>query len=124
MTALIVEDHALMRRLIRTLIGGLADAVIECESGEDACAAYAASRPDWVFMDIQLPGIDGITATGRIKAAFPDARIVIVTDYGDEPLRAAAQEAGACGYVLKEQLLDVRRWLETIRPTDAAGPTE
>ncbi len=57
------------------------------------------------------PGLDGITATGHIKAAFPDARIVIVTDYGDEPLRAAAEDAGACGYVLKEQLLDVRRWL-------------
>ena len=71
MTALIVEDNALMRRLIRTLIGGLADAIIECESGDDACAAYAANRPDCVFMDIQLPGIDGITATARITAAFP-----------------------------------------------------
>lgn len=116
MTALIVEDNALMRRLIKALIRGVADAVFECESGEAAYAAYAAHRPDWVLMDIQLPGLDGIAATGQIRATFPEARILIVSDYGDEPLRAAAQAAGACGYVLKENLLDVRRWLEA--PSD------
>ena len=112
MTALIVEDCELMRRLIKGLIGGVADAIVECESGDAAYAAYAAHRPDWVLMDIQLPGLDGIAATGQIRAAFPDARIVIVSDYGDERLRAAARAAGACGYVLKENLLEVRRRLE------------
>ena len=112
MTALIVEDSELMRRLIKGLIVGIVDTVVECESGDAAYAAYAAHRPDWVLMDIQLPGLDGIAATGRIRADFPDARILIVTDYGDERLRAAAREAGACGYVLKEDLLEVRRRLK------------
>jgi DNA-binding NarL/FixJ family response regulator len=111
-TVLIVDDCELMRRLIKTLICCVADVIVECASGEAACEAYAAHRPDWVLMDIQLPGLDGVAATGQIRAAFPDARIVIVSDYGDERLRAAARAAGACGYVLKENLLEVRRRLE------------
>ena len=113
MKALIVEDNELMRRLIRSLISDLADVVIECGTGDGASEAYAQNRPDWVLMDVQLPGLDGITATGRIKVAFPDAHILIVTDHGDEPLRAAAREAGATGYVLKENLLELRRWLQS-----------
>lgn len=109
--ALIVEDNELMRRLIKSLIGGMADVVIECESGDAACDLYAANRPDWVLMDIQLAGLDGIRATSRIKTLFPEARILIVTDHGDAPLRAAAQAAGACGYVLKENLLAIRELL-------------
>ena len=116
MKVLIVEDNELMRRLIKSLIGGLAEVVIECESGDAACDLYAANRPDWVLMDIQLPGLDGITATTRIKAAFPDAHILIVTDHGDEPLRAAAQAAGACGYVLKEHLLSIRELMSNPHP--------
>jgi DNA-binding NarL/FixJ family response regulator len=111
-TALIVDDCALMRRLIKGLIDGVAHAIVECESGDAAYAAYAAHRPDWVLMDIQLPGLDGVAATRQIRAAFPDARILIVSDYGDERLSAAAREAGACGYVLKENLLEMRRRLE------------
>ncbi len=113
MKALIVEDNELMRRLIKSLIGNLADVVIECDAGDAACDLYATNQPDWVLMDIQLPGMDGITATSRIKTDYPDAHILIVTDHGDEPLRAAAQKAGACGYVLKENLIEVRRWLQT-----------
>lgn len=112
MKALIAEENAAMRRLIRDVIGQRAETVIECDTGEAACEAYTVNRPDWVLMDIQLPGLDGLTATGRITAAFPEARILIVTDYGDPPLRAAATAAGARGYVLKENLLEVRRWLE------------
>jgi CheY-like chemotaxis protein len=118
--ALIVEDNELMRRLIKGLIGGLVDVVIECGSGEAACEVYAVNRPDWVLMDIQLPGLDGITAAGRIKAAFPPARILIVTEHGDESLRQAAREAGACGYVLKENLLAIR---ELIRQSPTTKET-
>ena len=108
MKALIVEDNELMRRLIKSLISNLMDVVIECESGDAASGLYAAHQPDWVLMDVQLTGLDGITATSRIKALFPEAQILIVTDHGDEPLRRAAHAAGACGYVLKENLLAIR----------------
>jgi DNA-binding NarL/FixJ family response regulator len=57
--------------------------------------------------------VDGITATREITAADPHARIVIVTNHDDPGLRDAAERAGACGYVLKENLLEVRRLLQT-----------
>lgn len=59
-------------------------------------------------MDICLVGIDGITATKQIKAAHPDAKVVIVTNYDDDALRQAAFLAGASDYVLKEHLLHLR----------------
>jgi DNA-binding NarL/FixJ family response regulator len=63
-------------------------------------------------MDVSIVPMDGITATRHIVETFPSARIVIVTQYDDARFRAAAQEAGACGYVVKENLFDVRRFLE------------
>ena len=70
-TALIVDDCESMRRLIKALIGSVADVIVECASGDAAYAAYAAHRPDWVLMDIQLPGLDGVAATGQIRATSP-----------------------------------------------------
>jgi len=63
-------------------------------------------------MDVRMNEVDGITATKQIKAADPEARIVIVTNYDDDALRKAAINAGACGYVLKDSLLALREWLE------------
>src|SRR5207249_2037467 len=104
MCLMIVDDNPEMRRLMRRTLASVASEIVECEDGIEAFEAYARWRPDWVLMDIELERGDGITATRQIKAAFPEARVIIVTSHGDEPLRAAASEAGACGYVLKENL--------------------
>lgn len=106
---LIVEDNAGMRTLIRSLVADLFKAVTECGDGALALGAYRECHPDWVFMDVRLPGLDGIAAATLIKDAFPEARIVIVTDYDDAKLRRAAREAGACAYLLKDDLLELRR---------------
>jgi CheY-like chemotaxis protein len=108
---LIVEDNRAMRSLIKSIIADLAEGVSECGDGAEALPAYAECRPDWVLMDVRMKELDGISATRQIKAAFPDAQIVIVTDYDDPKLREAARRAGAREYVLKENLLDVRRIL-------------
>lgn len=108
MTILIIDDNAGMRRLIRAVVGDLADAVHECGDGAEALDAYRRHRPDWVLMDIKMPGLDGIAASRQITAADPRARIVMVSDYDDERLRAAARGAGARNYVTKERLLDLR----------------
>jgi CheY-like chemotaxis protein len=115
MKILIVEDHPPMRQLIRSLVADLAEAVSECADGAEAVAAYTAQHfnsNDRVLMDLEMPGVDGLEATRRLRAAFPGAQIIIVTQYGDAHLRAAATQAGACGYVLKENLLDVRQLLQ------------
>jgi len=115
MKLLIVEDNSQMRQMIRSVVADLAETVAECADGEEAVAVYAAqhlSGGDRVLMDLQMPRVGGLEATRRIRATFPDAHIIIVTQYDDPHWRTAATQAGARGYVLKENLLDVRRLLQ------------
>jgi CheY-like chemotaxis protein len=117
MKLLIVDDNPQMCWMIRSVVADLAEAVAECGDGNEAVAAYAAQRfsaADRVLMDLQMPRVGGLEATRRIRAAFPDARIIIVTQYDDPHWRAAATQAGACGYVLKENLLELRQMLKTL----------
>ena len=107
MCLMIVDDNAEMRRVIRRIVSGIATEIVECEDGNEALAAYTRTRPDWVLMDIEMSGVDGITATRLITTAYPDARVIIVTNHHHEQYRQAASECGACGYVLKENLLDL-----------------
>jgi DNA-binding NarL/FixJ family response regulator len=110
-TVLIVEDDRAMRELIKKVIGDLADTFCECSDGSDALALYEKYRPAWVLMDIGMEPVDGLIATSQIKAAWPSARVLIVTAHVDEDLRAAAHRAGACGFVPKENLFEIRHWL-------------
>ena len=111
MTVLIVEDSLEMRREICSLLSDLAGEVHECSDGSTALAAYEEHRPDWVLMDIVMKQMDGLEATRQIKSAYPNAKIVIVTSYDDNELKEAASEAGACAYVLKENLFEIRSLL-------------
>jgi len=104
---LIVDDSQPMRELIKMMLKGVAEIVGECSDGADALEAYERLRPDWVLMDIAMKNVDGITVTRQIMAAYPQAKIMIVTDYNDDSLRRAATDAGASGYVVKENLLDI-----------------
>lgn len=108
MNLLIVEDNDQIRRMIVNIVRGLAEHTYECGDGVEALPAYAIHRPDWVLMDVKMKEMDGITATRQIKASYPEANIMIVTDYDDPDLREAARSAGACEYVTKENLLEVR----------------
>ena len=107
MKILIVEDNATVRRLIRRAIAQAAQEIYECADGVDSLEAYSEHRPDLVFMDVRMPRMDGLAATKKIKQVYPTARIVIVTDYDEQELRAAAFAAGAIGYALKDNLTDL-----------------
>ena len=111
MNLLIVDDNAQMRRTLRDMTSGLVERYFECADGGEALALYAAKRPDWVLMDIEMKRVDGISATRLIVGQFPEARILVVTNYDDAELREAAHLAGARAYVVKENLLDLRRIL-------------
>ena len=114
LSLLIVDDNPKMRRMLMCMVDDLALSSRQCSSAREALIAYAEQRADYVLMDVVMEEIDGITATRQLKAHDPTAQIIIVTSYGDDELRRAAQEAGAVGYVVKDDLLEVRRLLLTL----------
>jgi CheY-like chemotaxis protein len=108
MRVLIAEDNETMREMIKSLLGEPGTDVFECADGDAAVEMYDQLHPDCVLMDVEMEPMDGITATRKIKAAHPEARIVIVTNYGDRRTREAAEKAGADEFVDKENLLDIK----------------
>jgi two-component system response regulator DegU len=109
---LLVDDSVEVRRTIRAVVADLVADVAECGDGDEVLARFEAFRPDLVLMDIRMPRMDGIRATELLKAAHPGARVVMVSDFEEDDLRAAAHEAGAEGYVTKSDLLILRDLLE------------
>ena len=119
---LIVDDNAAVRALIRRIVLPFADEIWECTDGADGLVAYHAQRPDVVLMDIRMKRMDGIEATKRIRAVHPTATIVMLSDYDDDVLRDTALSAGACGYMLKDNLLNLVRLLEEMRGSTPGQP--
>ncbi len=111
MKVLIVDDSSLMREMMRQFLPAGAGEIRECDDGIDALACYERFLPDWVLMDWQMKQMNGLEATGQIIGKFPEAKILLVTQYDDIELREAAAKAGACGFVLKENLAELRRIL-------------
>jgi DNA-binding NarL/FixJ family response regulator len=105
---LLVDDHAMVRRGMRDFLSLHDDLEIVGEAGDGAAAIEraAALRPDVVVMDLLMPGVDGIDATARIKAADPEIEIVAITSFVEEARIVAALEAGASGFLLKDAEAD------------------
>jgi two-component system, cell cycle response regulator DivK len=115
---LVVEDQPDNRKIIRDVFARTGYEIIETENGEEALAAIAKVRPDLILMDIQLPIMDGYTATRRIKAdpALRSIPIIAVTSYALSGEEKKAREAGCDDYIPKpysprELLAKVRQYL-------------
>ena len=108
MKVMIVDDSAEVRRMITSFIGDLVSEFVECDDGCEALATYAEHRPDLVLMDYQMTGMNGFHATRAIKKDFPDACIVIVSQWDSAALREAAKDSGADAYINKKSLLPLR----------------
>jgi two-component system cell cycle response regulator DivK len=100
---LVVEDQADGRQIIRDMLAPTDYEITEVENGEEALAAIAKQRPDLILMDIQLPIMDGYTATRRIKAdpALRSIPIIAVTSYALDGEAKVAKQAGCDDYVPK-----------------------
>jgi DNA-binding NarL/FixJ family response regulator len=100
---LIADDHLLFRDGLRALVASADDLELagEATTGDEAIALADSVQPDVILMDIQMPGIDGITATRRIVQSSPHIGILMVTMFADDTSVFTAMRAGARGYVLK-----------------------
>jgi two-component system cell cycle response regulator DivK len=115
---LVVEDQPDSRQIIRDMVAGTNYEITEAQNGEEALAAIAKQRPDLILMDIQLPIMDGYTATRLIKTdpALQSIPIIAVTSYALAVEEKKAREAGCDDYVPKpfsprQLLAKIRQYL-------------
>jgi len=121
---LLIEDNAVNRRLAQFLLKSQGYEVWEVTSAPEAFAALRERRPDLILMDVQLPGMDGLTATRQIKAD-PDTRdipVLAVTSYAMKGDEAKALEAGCSGYVTKP--IDKTLFLRAVSEAQSSAPRE
>ena len=111
MKLLIADDNPALRALVRQFCTEVATEVRDCANGVEAVALFEEFQPDWTLMDLMMPEMDGLTATAKIKAASPDARVVIVTQLRSPEYREAALQAGACALVCKDDLQSLPKLL-------------
>lgn len=104
---MIVDDYPPLRRVLRTVLKPLGADFVECASGREALDQYPRLRPDFVLMDLAMAGQDGLVTTTELRARFPEATVIILTQFDDPELRTAAQAAGAYAYVLKDDLREL-----------------
>jgi CheY-like chemotaxis protein len=111
---LLVEDNPVNRRLAQFLLKSKGYEVWEATTAPEAFAVLQERRPDLILMDIQLPEVDGLTATRHLKAdpATHDIPVVAVTSYAMKGDETRALEAGCSGYVTKP--IDKTLFLDTV----------
>lgn len=101
---LLADDHTLVRQGLRNILESEPDLEIvgEAEDGQKAVELAQELLPDVVLTDIRMGQWDGVTATRRIRAAVPSAKVIVLTNYDEDELVFASIRAGASGYLLKE----------------------
>lgn len=101
---LLADDHAVLRTGLRLLLNAQPDIEVvgEAADGAEAMVKARALRPDVILMDLTMPGIGGLEATGRIKGESPGIKVVVLTMHDDPSHLRQLLQAGASGYVLKK----------------------
>ncbi len=102
-TILLVDDQRLMRDGLRTLLELEDDLAVvgEAGNGDEALARYAELQPTIVLMDVRMPGMDGVEATRRLHAQWPNVKVIILTTFDEDEYIFEGLRAGALGYLLK-----------------------
>jgi DNA-binding NarL/FixJ family response regulator len=127
---LLVDDQALFREALATLLGVRPEIEVvgEAGDGDGALRQAAELRPDVVLMDLHMPVLDGIAATRRLRVEQPEVRVLALTTFDDDEDVFAALRAGAVGYLLKdvssdrlvEAVLAAARGESVLQPSVAA----
>jgi CheY-like chemotaxis protein len=113
-TILVIEDNKLNMKLVNGLVKIGKYRMLEAIDAESGIQLIREQRPDLVLMDIQLPGMDGLSATKIIKEdpELKDIPIVALTSYAMQGDKEKALAAGCTGYITKP--IDTRKFLETV----------
>ncbi len=103
-SVLLVDDHLVVREGVRAMLETYPaiEVVGEAEDGKSAIASVERLRPNVVLMDVRMPGMGGLDAARRIKEAFGDTAVIMMSSYGDDAFVTSAVCAGAAGYLLKD----------------------
>ena len=119
---LITDDHLIVREGLRLILetAEYIEVVGEASDGAACLSSVAELAPDVVLMDLQMPGMDGITAIGHLRRDYPAVAIVILTTFNEDGLMMRGLQAGARGYLLKDT--DRATLLDTIQAA-ARGET-
>jgi NarL family two-component system response regulator YdfI len=112
---LITDDHLIVREGLHLILetAEAIEVVGEARDGAECLRLVAELAPDVVLMDLQMPGMDGITAIGHLRRDFPTLAIVILTTFNEDALMVQGLQAGARGYLLKDT--DRTTLLDTIQ---------
>ncbi len=109
---LVVDDHADFRRTARQMCERSGAVIVEASSGEQAVERYVAERPDWIVMDLRMPGMGGIKAIQAIRRLDSQAHIIAISQFSEPEFRKEALDAGAVAFVRKE---DTSRLVEILQ---------
>jgi two-component system response regulator DesR len=122
---MIAEDQAMVRGALAALLTleGDLDVVAEVGRGDEVVEAALAARPDVALLDIDMPGLDGLTAAGALRERMPECRVLMLTTFGRPGYLRLAMERGAAGFLLKDapaaELANaIRRAVKGLRTVD------
>jgi DNA-binding NarL/FixJ family response regulator len=103
---LLVDDRPAIRRGLRIWLAlePNMEVVGEASDGAEAISLARALHPDVVLMDVEMPGMDGVSATAALRSVVPQSAVVILTLYDDAATRTRAREAGAAAFVAKHRI--------------------
>ena len=105
---MIADDHPVVRSGLKAIIASQPDfeLVADVDNGAAAVTSSAKLQPDVILMDLQMPVLDGVTATAQIHAKYPKIHILVLTTFDTDVDILRALNAGATGYLLKDTLPD------------------
>jgi two-component system, NarL family, response regulator LiaR len=120
---MLVDDHAVVRSGLGTFLLASDDMELvgEASSGEQALSMCSQAKPDVILMDLVMPGMDGATATRKIREQCPEIQVIALTSFKEQELVQGALQAGAIGYLLKDISAD--ELANAIRAAYAGKPT-